>query len=651
MSDGHSSKGSLQLLFDRRFWPMFWTQFSVAFNDNVFKNGLVLLVTYSATLFGDEITVLGLGAETLNPVSNLLLIAPFVLFSAIAGQVSDRFSKSAVIRWVKAAEIGVMALAAVGFILAAMGYPVAGVWTLLGLVFLMGLQSAFFGPSKYAILPQLLDDQGELVAGNALVEMGTYFSVLGGIAVATGLILLPGGLWWFAVAVVGIAILGYLVARWIPRVAPSNPELTVSKEPFTSTWDAARVLFKDTDVFQSVLGISWFWALGGAVLVLFATYAKSILHGGPETYAVLMGLFAIGIGVGSIACEKLSFGRLEIGLVPIGSAGLFVGLLGLFALGNPWGPPEAAEFYTLWELASKPLFWVLVVDVLILAASGGFFMVPLYTLVQDRADPGERSRIIGANNIVNSFFILLLQGGLLAFAALGWSEPLVFGVLGGINVAIAVFIYTRVPEFTLRFIAWVLSNVLYRLRVDGLGNIPRTGAAVLVSNHVSFVDFLIIMGACKRPARFVMDQKMSQIPIMSILFRQARVIPVTSYKEDPKLVEQAMDTVSDSLKQGWIVVIFPEGGLTWDGEILPFKSGIERILARDPVPVVPMAINGLWGSFFSRKGGPAMRKPFRRGMYSRSWLTIDPPLDPEGLTAESLREAVHAIWSRRPQQP
>ncbi|MFK7927025.1 MAG: MFS transporter [Myxococcota bacterium] len=630
---------------------MFWTQFSVAFNDNVFKNGLVLLVTYSATMFGEEITILGMGANMLNPVSNLLLIAPFVLFSAIAGQVSDRFSKSSVIRWVKAAEIAVMVLAAGGFILAAVGMPVVATWTLLALVFLMGLQSAFFGPSKYAILPQLLDDQGELVSGNALVEMGTYFSVLGGIAVATGLILIPGGLWWFAVAVVGIAILGYLVSRWIPALPAANPELRVSKEPFTSTWDAARVLLKDRDVLQSVLGISWFWALGGAVLVLFSTYAKTILFGGPETYAVLMGLFAVGIGVGSIACEKLSFGRLEIGLVPVGSVGLFIGLLGLFFIGSPWGPPpDGVEFYSLWQIAQRPMFWVLAADVLVLAGAGGFFMVPLYTLVQSRADPTERSRIIGANNIVNSFFILLLQGGLMAFALLGVSEPVVFGILGLINVAVAIYIYFQVPEFTLRFVAWVLSNVLYRLNVKGLEHIPEEGPVVLVCNHVSFVDFLIIMGACKRPSRFVMDRKMSKIPVVSILFRQAKVIPITSYKEDPKLVEQALDTVSESLKEGWVVVIFPEGGLTWDGELLPFKSGIERILERDPVPVVPMALNGLWGGFFTRKDGPAMSKPFKRGLYNRIWLTLAPPLPPTS-TADELREVVHGIWSERPQQP
>jgi hypothetical protein len=645
------SHGSAGLMVDRRFWPLFWTQFTVAFNDNVFKNGLVLMVTYSERLFGTELKVLGLDANVLNPVTNLLLIVPFVLFSAIAGQLSDRYPKHLVMQAAKFAEIPIMAAAAVGFVLAALGDPYSGALVLLGLVFFMGLQSALFGPSKYAILPQLLPDQGDLVAGNALIEMGTYLSVLGGIALATGLIELPGGLWWFAVAVVLIAVIGWVVSRQVPAVPAQSPDLRVAWEPVTSTWDAARVLFKDTPVLQSVLGISWFWALGGAILVLFATWAKDVLHGEPAVYATFMGLFAVGIGAGSIACERLSFGRLEMGLVPFGSAGLFLGLLALFLIGEPWPAPADGALLGLLDLVVYPMFWVLVVVVLVLAASGGFFMVPLYTLVQDRSEPSERSRVIGANNIVNSFFILLLQGALLGFAALNLSEPVVFGLLGAINVGVALYIYLQVPEFTLRFITWILSNVLYRVRVAGLERVPEKGPCLVVCNHVSFVDFLILMGALRRPARFVMDRKMSQIPVLSILFRQAKVIPITSFKEDPALVQRAFDTVHEELARGRIVVIFPEGGLTWDGKMIPFKAGVERILARDAVPVVPMALNGLWGGFFSRKSGRAMTRPFPRGVHNPVWLTIGQPVPGDRATAATLQDAVTELWSARPDHP
>ncbi|TVQ95040.1 MAG: MFS transporter [Deltaproteobacteria bacterium] len=639
------------LLSQRRFWPLFWTQFSVAFNDNVFKTGLVLMVTYGDRLFGEPITLFDMGAQELNPVSNLLLILPFVLFSAIAGQVSDKYSKTKVIRWVKAAEIGVMALAAIGFVIAGLGQPTTGAMLLFALIFFMGLQSAFFGPSKYSILPQLLPRQADLVAGNAWVEMGTYFSILGGIALATLLMELPHGPMWFAGAVIVTAILGWAVTRFLPDVPAENPELRVAKEPFTSSWQAARILFRDGDVARSVFGISWFWALGGAILVLFATYAYRVLYAEPIAYAILMGLFAVGIGAGSLVTERLSFGKMEIGLVPIGSFGLTLGLAGLALIGHPFAPPASGELYTLLELLSMPAWWLICGTVLVLSASGGFFMVPLYTLVQSRADPQERSRVIGANNIVNSFFILLVQGGLFGLAMLSVSEPITFGILAAINAVIAIYIYTQVPEFTLRFVAWVLSNLIHRLKVEGPENLPSEGAALLVCNHVSFVDFLIIMGACKRPLRFVMDREMSEIPVLSLLFHQAKIIPITSYKKNPQLVEQAMDRVSEALREGWMVMIFPEGGLTWDGEMMEFRSGVERILERDPVPVVPMALNGLWGSFFSRAGGPAMRKPFRRGIYNRIWLTVRPPIPPEGLTASALRDIVRGIWMERPQDP
>lgn len=642
--------GSLRLLTQRRFWPLFWTQFSVAFNDNVFKTGLVLMVTYGDRLFAEDVTVFGLGKDTLNPITNLLLILPFVLFSAIAGQISDKLPKHRVIRAVKAAEIGVMAVAAGGFALAGAGMPQQGVLLLVALIFFMGLQSAMFGPSKYAILPQVLPDQGDLVAGNALVEMGTYFSVLGGIALGTLLMELPGGPWWFAGAVVLIAIAGWGVSLLIPPVPAEDPTLRVAREPFTSTWEAARILFRDGDVLRSVLGISWFWGLGGAILVLFATWASDVLRAEPAAYAVLMGLFAVGIGAGSLVTERLSFGRLEIGLVPIGSIGLSLGLIGLFLLGSPFPVPDD-RLLTLAELAAQPGWWGIAVVVLGLAASGGFFMVPLYTLVQSRAAPSERSRVIGANNIANSFFILLLSGGVLVAAVVGLSEPTVFLILAAVNALVAVYIYTQVPEFTLRFIAWILSNVLHRLQVRGLEHVPDQGAALLVCNHVSYVDFLIVMGAVKRPMRFVMDREMSRIPLLSVLFRQAKVIPITSFKQDPALVERALDEVSRALREGWMVMIFPEGGLTWDGETMAFRSGVERILARDPVPVVPMALNGLWGSFFSRAGGKAMARPFKRGVYNRIWLTIRPPIAPDGLTADGLREVVRGIWLERPDNP
>ena len=616
----------------------------------MFSAGLLALIAAAPVVFGQEINVLGLGEVQLQSLSTLLLIVPFVLLSATAGQLSDKLSKTKVIRAVKLAEIGVMALAGVGFGLAALGYPNEAVLFLLALVFLMGVQSTFFGPSKYAAIPELLSDQGERVSANALVELGTYFAVLGGTFVATFLVDREYGLWFLAGAVLLLAVVGWILSLRIPMLEPRNPTQRVNYNPLTSTWDVARIVLKDRDIFEAVLGISWFWALGAAVKTLLYSYVKVSLHADVMTTGAMIGAFAVGIGIGSIACEKLSFGRLEIGLVPVGAFGLFVGLLGMFALGEPWAGAVGGELFTVWELAEKPMFWVLICFLLTLSAGGGFFMVPLYTLVQDRADPSETSRIIGANNIINSIFIVGLQGGIIGLSPI-LSTPQIFGILAALNLLVAIWLMIRVPEFALRFIAWILSNFIHRVRVAGEHHVPREGSAVLICNHVSFVDFLIIMGAVKRPARFVMDKKMSQIPVMRFLFKAAKVIPITSYKEDPALVERAMDQISEAIQEGWLIIIFPEGGLTWDGKMMEFKSGIERILERDPVPVVPMTLNGLWGSFFSRLDGPAMTRPFRRGAYNKVHLTIDPALDPAGQTAEQLRDVVHAMWIRRPDAP
>jgi 1-acyl-sn-glycerol-3-phosphate acyltransferase len=293
---------------------------------------------------------------------------------------------------------------------------------------------------------------------------------------------------------------------------------------------------------------------------------------------------------------------------------------------------------------ARPMAWRLMFDAFGLAASAGIFSVPLYAYVQESARPDERSRVIGANNIANSVLIVLLQGALVGLATQGFDELTAFAVLAVVNLAVAAYMYRRVPDFTLRFVAWVLGNVLYRQRVEGLRNVPESGPALLICNHVSFVDFLIIHGAVWRPIRFVMDREMSRLPLIRFLFAQARVIPITSFKNDPALVEKAMDTVSAELRAGNLVCIFPEGGLTWDGKLMEFKKGMERILERDPVPVVPMALNGLWGSFFSRVDGGAMKSPFRRGLRSEVSLTVGEPVPPAGLTADSARAIIEGMW-------
>jgi 1-acyl-sn-glycerol-3-phosphate acyltransferase len=292
----------------------------------------------------------------------------------------------------------------------------------------------------------------------------------------------------------------------------------------------------------------------------------------------------------------------------------------------------------------------LLVSALLLAISacGGLFIVPLYSLLQARPDPSERGQVIAANNLVSSVYIVVSQVALIGLAALGLTPPQIFGVLAFINLLGMIYLYSLIPEFMYRFLAWVLSNILYRLKTEGIENIPQTGGCVLVCNHVSFVDWLIVGGACPRPARFVMDKFMFQIPVANIFVRHAKAIPIASRKIDPEMLERAFDLIAAELEAGNVVCIFPEGGLTRDGDPLEYRAGIEKIIERTPVPVVPLALNGLWGSFFSRVDGAALKTPFRRGLRSPLWVKAGTPIPAEEATVETVRDAILAMWRQRP---
>lgn len=620
------------LLRNRRFWPLFWTQFSVAFNDNVFRNGIVLLITYKGA------SLWGLPPEQMVAFATAILLVPFFLFSAPAGELTDKHPKSGFIRKVKLFEIGVMAVGAAGFWLESV--PV-----LLATLFAMGFQSALFGPAKYAILPQLLEEE-ELVAGNAWVELGTYVSVLlgtavGGLLIASGF---GGGPKLLAVAVVLFAVAGYLCSRFLVEVPASNPELKVRLDPIRPAVDILRQVVQDRTIWNTILGISWFWAFGTVFMALFPTYAKDVLHADEVVSTLLTALFSVGVGAGSLLCERMSRERVELGLVPLGSLGLTVFSLIVFAIGEPWPALPGGAMLGLGDFLSRPLGWLILANLLLLSMSGGLFCVPLYTLLQTEAAPEARSRVIAGANIVNSAFMVGGSVGLMGLYAVGLEAWQVFCVLGLLNAAVAAYIYWLIPEFTLRFVAYLISNGMYQLKVEGIENIPAEGPVVLVSNHVTYIDWLIIGGACPRPARFVMDAHFKDIPVAKQLMRQARIIPIAPAKRDAAILQRAMDTIADELAGGQVVCIFPEGTLTRDGNLLEFKPGVERIVGRTPAPVVPMALNGLWGSSFSRFGGKP--KMFRR-FYSPIWLTIGPPIPQQQVTAERLRDEVEAIWAAR----
>ncbi len=619
--------GQFGLLKQKRFAPFFATQFLGAFNDNLFKNALVVLLTFQAARWTT------LRPELLANLAAGIFILPFFLFSATAGQLADKYDKAMLARLVKVLEMSIMGVAAAGFFLTSL--PV-----LMGALFLLGCHSTLFGPVKYAILPQHLREE-ELVGGNALIEAGTFVAILIG-TLAGGL--LAGSVAhpvWIAVGGFVVALAGYLTSRGIPTAPAPAPELKVNLNPLSETWRNIAFARENRTVFLSILGISWFWLYGALFLAQFPAYGKFVLGGGESSVTLLLATFTVGIGVGSMLCERMSGKHVEIGLVPFGSIGLTLFGLDLY-FASPTGLAGAAP-HELLALLAMPAVWRVLFDLLMLGMFGGFFIVPMYALVQLRSSPEHRARIIAANNILNALFMVVGALGAAALLGEGLSIPALFGLGALLNAAVALYIYGLVPEFLLRFIAWLLVKAVYRLRTSGLAHIPHEGAAVLVANHVSFADAVIIMGASPRPIRFVMDHRIFRTPLLGFIFRHCGAIPIASAKEDPVMLEAAFAEVGRALENGDLVGVFPEGHLTRDGELQPFRPGISRILAANPVPVVPMALSGLWGSFFSRIDGSAMQTPFRRGVFSDIALQVGAPVPPGEATPEHLQQKVLAL--------
>jgi 1-acyl-sn-glycerol-3-phosphate acyltransferase len=625
------------LLRQRRFAPFFWTQFCGAGNDNLFKFGFTVMVTY-------QLQVSWLTPQMAGLVIGALFILPFLLFSATSGQLSDKYDKRTMIRFVKWLEIGIMLLAAYGFF-------AQQVALLLACVFLMGLHSTLFGPVKYAYLPQHLDER-ELTGGNGMVEMGTFVAILLG-NVAGGLIVsIPGvGAHYVGITCIVLALVGRLVAQAIPVSPATDPGLKIDWNPVTETLANLKLAHRNLVVFRSLLGISWMWFFGAVFLAQFPSFAKEVLHGDEQVASLLLVVFSVGIGVGSLLCEVLSRRHVEIGLVPLGAIGMTVFAVDLYFASRSL--PPAGEL-TLSQFLALGAHWRVMADLALLSLFAGLYSVPMYALIQIRAQPTHRARIIAANNILNALFMIasaILAGALLAA---GVTIPQIFLFTGIANAIIAAYIFFLVPEYLIRFIAWAMSHFVYRFRVRGEQNIPTSGAAVLVCNHVSFVDAVLLMAASPRPIYFVMDHRIFRLPVLGGLFRLARAIPIAAQKDDPSAYAAAFERAAQVLREGDLLAIFPEGGITRDGKLQEFKGGIMRVLERaraDGVnpPVVPMALTNLWGSFFSRiEEGNAMVRPFRRGMFSRVGLNVGEPVAAGAANPEALRSRVQSLLGAAP---
>ncbi len=620
---------------NRAFAPFFVTQLLTAFNDNFFKNAMIIWISATAA------TAFGLASSSIIFLCHAVFIVPFFLFSATAGQLADRNDKTAVIRWVKLAEVAIMGVAAGGFLTGSL--PV-----LLVALFGMGVHSAFLGPVKYGIVPEIVPQEG-LVIGNAVVEMGTFMAILGG-TILGGVLVNQGigvnamtgpGTTTIAVGIVAFALIGLAASRMIPLLPPASPGLVVQWDLVRPTLDILRITARTRSILLAVLGISWFWFVGACFLSLFPVYAKETLGSSESVVTVLLSTFCVGIAIGSMLTERISGPNLELALVPIGAVGMSIAMLDIYFIGAH--PMPVAGLRDVSAFIAEPWARRLLVDLGALSICAGFYTVPLYSFIAKRSPKEERARIVAGNNVLNSLYMVLATVFLMVMSSLELPVPTIILILAGLNLVAAIYIESVVPEFVLRFAAWVLSRVMYRLRVTGAENIPKEGACVVVANHISFVDWLIIGGSIQRPIRFVMDHRIAATPLVSsLIFQRGKAIPIAPAKEDPAVLERAFERIAAELREGEIVCIFPEGKLTANGEMNPFKAGIERIVKETPVPVVPMALDGLWGSIFSRKDGPALSKPPRR-FRARLSLTIGEPIAAPDVTAKDLEARVVAL--------
>ena len=626
-----------RLLGTRRFLPFFLTQFLGAFNDNLFRNAVVVSITFGATVAGRD-------AGILSNVAQGLFILPFFLFSALSGQLADKYEKSKLIRQTRLAEVVLMCGGAVALYFGEI--PV-----LLAVIFLLGVLATIFGPLKYSLMPQHLR-QSELVGGNALVDAGTFLAILIG-TIAGGLLAPTSNA---DVAAGGGSDANLAAAdhagggrrRHVPvrarhtAGARHRPHLKVNFNPITSTFEVIRFAAKTRAIFLSLLGISWFWLVGALILAQLPAYANDVLGGDKTVYTLLLAAFSIGTALGSLACERLSGHKVEIGLVPLGSIGMTVCLLDLY-FAQPVAH-EAGAAVLSWTAFLAAGGWGVVINCALIGVFGGLFIVPLYALILQRSTESHRARIIACNNIMNAgFMVLAALLAILWLEVLHFTIPQLFILAAVLNAIVAAYIYTLVPEFLMRFLSWILVNVMYRIKLRGLENIPETGPALIVSNHVSFMDPLVIGGNVRRPIRFVMDHNIFRIPVLSFIFRTARAIPIAPGHEDPAALQKAFDQIDAELAAGEIVCIFPEGKLTKHGELNEFKKGVEKILERRPVPVMPMALRGLYGSFFSRQGGKTpMTKPPRR-FWSRIELVVTAPVHGDDASATGLQKIVAGL--------
>ncbi len=574
------------------------------------------------------LTMAGVGNQALVAGTAAVFILPYFIFSGIGGELADKYPKNRLIIGLKLYEVACALLATAALL--GKNLPLS-----LTAVFLLGTEAALFGPVKYSILPEIVPDE-RLLSANAHIESGTFIAILLG-TITGGLLssYRENAALYTGITLISLAIIGLITAFLIPYLSPAQPKLKIDYTLWRGIKESCQTAKKKPRIWLSVLLISWFWLIGSALLALLPVLGNSLFKASEAVVTIYMAIFCLGIGSGTALAQILCRRYDNYGLIPLGALlmGLSMVLLPFFCT-----PSAGAAILTPKEFFNQPDNLIFGLLLFFTALWGGLFTVPLYTILQRLSAREERSRVVAANNIINAVFMVLSALMLMAmeYAAISLKWQLLIFALLQIAVSLLAF-YFLPSEFDL-LLCRILAHLFYKIEVKGRENLPPNGPAVFISNHVTFIDWLFLAALAPTPPHFAMYKDyFFASRLLSYILRRAGAIPIAPTHEDKALLDNAFNEISMALKKGDIIGFFPEGKLTRDGNLNIFRTGIERIINRDPAPVYPFAITGLWGSIFSRHPGPYKPHFFRRRKIE---ITIGEPLMPDKFSAAALEEKV-----------
>jgi len=591
------------ILGKKRFLPLFITQFFGAFNDNLFKNALIVLITFKVA----SSTVLGIPKEIMVTIAPGLFILPYLLFSSFAGQMSDKFERSKLIRRTKILEIIIMVGSIWGFIY---NSPIL----LLVLLFLMGTQSTFFGPSKYSIIPDHLKEN-EIVAGNGLLDGGTFLAILTGTIVGGILINTDNGEYWVVGTAIVIAVLGYISSWFIPKAQIADPTIKINPNIFAESWNIVKTAKQNRAVFLSILGTSWFWLVGFVFLSQFANYAKVILNADNSVYTLFLTVFSLGIAIGSALCGKIQKGEITAKFVPIAAGGLSIFIFMLVGLSGLSVVSDSASIITITKFIEQPQNWGILFSLFMIALCGGLYSVPLKSIMQTKAEPSQRSRVMAAENIINALFMVAaaIISALLLF--IGFDILDLFLIIAISNIFVAIYISTILPDVLLKTaLRWVLRR-LYKVEVNGMENYEKAGDRVLIiANHQSFLDPTLLAAFLPDKPAFAMNTFVAERwylrPLLN-MFEIFRIDPT-----QPFSTKSLIKFVKEDKK----VVLFPEGRITTTGNLMKVYDGAGMIVDKSDATILPIRIEGAEFSKLSR-----MQGKFKLRLFPKIKITVLPP--------------------------